>query len=107
MARARYTITTDDYPHARDYLERHDLDAAGGSRKSKTDQLNEWCEDNLDSEGWGRLKAAIRKRRQRLAQGDAVVNIAISRDTHELLSRRAQRDGVTLDAALKMLLRRR
>ncbi|HBE69158.1 MAG TPA: hypothetical protein DDW52_13490 [Planctomycetaceae bacterium] len=105
--RPRYTITPDDYPHARDYLDRFDLDAEGGSRKAKAKRLNDWCEENLDSDEWSRLKSAIRKRRHRLAQGDTVVTVTISREVRDSLSREARQNGVTMDQLLRKVLKMR
>lgn len=106
MSRPPYEITADDYTHARDYLERHDLDVEGGTKKQKAQRLSAWAIENLSPVQWDRLRSAIRKRRQRLRQGDSVTTVTMSRTAHQLLSRLANRDGVTMSQVVEKYLAR-
>lgn len=125
MARAKYTITPDDAYHATFYLSdrirNHDIKFRNSvphvsaeadyrvavDEKSKTKRaaaINTWCEMHLAGSDWKRLKAAIRKRRERWLRSEDVKTISISLKAHQLLVRISKRDVVTFSEILQHYL---
>ena len=111
MARPRYTLSKDDFPAARAYLQRKlltqsfwldGLQAEDEWDHAKRDPvtLNQWCERWLSTDQWQALKAALRaarqRRRQRTGARDPVVHVTLSRPAWLILSSLARRDGLTL-----------
>lgn len=126
MPRAKYNITTDDFLHAnfclsgrlRNHTIEFDedvspLDAEKDYRKAvdhkrpkkqQAELLNAWCEEYLSSVEWTKLKAAIRKRRERYDRFGDLKTVTISTRAHKLLSRVADRDEVTYSEVLEHYL---
>lgn len=125
MARERYTITPDDEYHATFYLNdrirNYDIKflnsvsysvaetdyRAAVDEKSKGKRaaaINAWCEKYLPGSDWRRLKAAIRKRRERWLHSEDVKTIAISFKAHQLLVKLSKRDNVTFSESMERYL---
>lgn len=127
MARPKYTITAADVNHAYFYLSTrltmHRIDFRGEielldnsperefrelrEEKRKDNRargLNAWCEKYLDSTEWTKLKAAIRKRRERLERYSELKTVTISSKAFELLVKLSARDKVTYSDALEHYL---
>ncbi len=127
MPRPLFVITPSDYMHASEYVlnrlrlrkfelvdsvshsqaEGRLLSTLGSAAKSKEQaaKLQVWCEKHLSKKDWSDLKTSIRKRRQRWKQTESSKSITISNDVHALLSRLAERDGVTFNEVLKFSLK--
>lgn len=120
MNKTIYQVTAADYIHARAYLSerirRQDLDVStrsqttlhkmpvGAGDDQSAERLNDWCYKNLSEADWGKLKAAVRKRRERTNRDGEVRSIAISAKAHSLLVEIAERDGVTFTDVLEDVL---
>ncbi len=125
MARAKYEITDADYAHACAYIEdklqlqefafcrEHSTEVArgelfeivhGSQRKGRAELLNQWCEKHLTKGDWLKLKASVRKRRERWARHDQLKTVSISAKAHRLLAKIAKRDCVTFSEVLEHLL---
>lgn len=125
MPRTKYVITKDDCLHAELYLSsrirNYEIDfpdesdclnaegeyrAATAERKitSRLELLNAWCEKYLNDNDWSRLKAAIRKRRERLQHIDEQKTVTVSARSHDLLAQLAKRDDVTFSEVLEHYL---
>lgn len=120
MAKPSYQLNAADYVHARAYLSermrRRDLDVStrsqtilqkmpvGTGDERLAEQLAEWCDKNLTGDDWEKLKAAIRKRRERSNRDGEVRSIAISAKAHSLLVEIAERDCVTFTDILEDVL---
>ncbi len=122
MPRTKYQITADDCQHARFYLSgklrNYDIEiddyakaekdyqeaTLAKGRKKEAELLNAWAEKYLASEEWHKLKAAIRKRRQRWEHYGEQKTITISTKAHKLLNRIAERDQVTFSEVLEHYL---
>jgi macrodomain Ter protein organizer (MatP/YcbG family) len=125
MPRAKYVITSDDFTHARFYIEKQlrlfgfglrdnvtlrsaeielDIAVSSGSKSKLAVQLNGWCEKHLSSKDWNKLKTAIRKRRERWESHANVKTISVSAESHRLLTMLAKRDRVTLSDVLEKYL---
>lgn len=74
------------------------------TRKAQAEALNTWCEQNLSTAEWQKMKAAIRKRRHRQQTANEQIAITISRQAHTILLKLAKRDGVTLMALVDRLV---
>ena len=111
MARPRYTLSEDDFPAARAYVQRKlatelywldNLQAEGEWVQAKRDPLTlgQWCERWLNEAQWRQLKAAVRaarkRRRDRTGTRDPAVNVTLSRRAWLILSALARHDGLTL-----------
>ena len=126
MPKKKYCVTDSDYNHARFYLadklrdygiqfaEEVSIASArdefitvtdGGEKKGRANRLNSWCEKYLNGHEWRKLKAAIRKRRERWGNHEAK-SIMITVEAHKLLSGIAKRDNVTFSEVLEYVLLR-
>ncbi len=72
------------------------------SKEEKAKLLNDWCEQYLTSKCWQKLKAAIRKRRERRKGGTRVVTI--SARALEQLQKLSKRDQLTHSETLEKYL---
>ena len=72
----------------------------------KTAALNAWCEKYLPASEWKRLKAGIRKRRERWEHYGEQKTLTVSSTVHEYLVKISERDGVTYNEILEDLLSR-
>ncbi len=127
MPRPKYQITDADFSNAMNYLGKrisaYDIEYfedAGGNpekayykalehRKKQEAQrvaLNAWCEKYLPAEEWTKLKAALRKRRERFERYQEQTTITISTKAHELLVKISERDNVTFTETLEHYLSR-
>ncbi len=126
MARPKYMIGPTDLAHSLLYLADRiqlqylDVSVVGrrefseikliqaadtrATRKAQAEALNAWCEQNLSTAEWRKLKSAIRKRRHRQQTANQQIAITISRQAHTILSQLAKRDGVTLMALVDRLV---
>jgi macrodomain Ter protein organizer (MatP/YcbG family) len=126
MARPKYMIGPTDLAHSLLYLADRiqlqylDVSSVGrrefseikliqatdarATRKAQAEALNTWCEQNLSTAEWQKLKSAIRKRRHRQQTANEQIAITISRRAHKILSKLAKRDGVTLMALVDRLV---
>lgn len=111
MSRPPYTLSQDDFPAARAYVQRKlaihplwldNLRAEGEWKHAKRDPvtLAQWCERWLNEDQWRQLKAAVRaarkRRRDRTGTRSPAVHVTLSRPAWLLLSELARRDGLTL-----------
>lgn len=127
MPRPRYTITEDDYQHAYSYLapklRDFSLDLRSSSslvtaeknfRKAaeqttaakKASALNDWCQKYLPTAEWTRLKAGIRKRRERWEHHGEQKTLTVSSVVHDYLVKLSERDSVTHNEILEDVLSR-
>ena len=125
MPREKYSITADDEIHATFYLgdrlRKRDLkfqdsafySSAENDFRTAVDQktkqariaaLNSWCKKYLSDADSGKLKVAVRKRRQRWRRGDEQKTITISAKAHKVLTQISKRDNVTFSQALENYL---
>lgn len=124
MARPR-TLTADDVDFAvavlLPKLQTFDLQLREAfSYKQATNALNEvsllrpngdralalfaWSEKYLEPTEWTKLKAAIRKRRQRKRRLGQTEVVTVSKKSHELLRKISKRDNVTYSETLEYYL---
>lgn len=122
MPREEYSITTVDEMHATFYLgdklrnrdlrfQKSDFYSSAESdfrtavdkktTHSRTAALNSWCKKYLSEADSGKLKVAVRKRRERWRRGDETKTITISAKAHKVLTRISKRDNVTFSQALE------
>ena len=66
--------------------------------------LNSWCKKYLSDADRGKLKVAVRKRRERWRRGDEKKTITISAKAHKVLTQISKRDNVTFSQALENYL---
>jgi macrodomain Ter protein organizer (MatP/YcbG family) len=125
MPRPRYTITEDDFQHAYFYLSdkvrtfkvdyvndgllsspEREFVAVTKKKTSATKAvaLNAWCEKYLSSAEWTKLKAGIRKRRERWEHHGQQKTLTVSSTVHSYLAKIAERDGVTYNEILEEVL---
>ena len=125
MARPRYIVTAQDVTHATAYLTvrlrnygltldeevsnsapetRLHAAVATKGREVRAQQVNAWCEINLNSAEWQKLKTAVRKRRERMKRHNDLKTVTISARAFELLAKLSKRDNVTYSAALERYL---
>lgn len=110
MARPRYTLSEDDLPAAKAYVQRKlatqpdwldNLQAEEEWAQVKRDPLTlgHWCERWLNEAQWRQLKAALRAARKRhrdhSGTRDPAVNVTLSRPAWLILSALARQDGLT------------
>ena len=128
MPRPKYAITSDDVVHAIAYLRTRlqlfaiDLGVASNrtannefnaaieakSKEERARGIQAWCEEYLSVSEWTKLKASIRKRRERKARkGDAMTELRI-RDIDEWIVEQhrhnARKKGITLGEEIKTVL---
>ena len=125
MPREKYSITAADEFHATFYLgdklRRRDLrfpeavlhSSAESEFRTALDTkdslvriaaLNSWCERYLSDADRGKLKVAVRKRRERWHRSDETKTITISARAHKVLTQISKRDNVTFSQALEHYL---
>lgn len=125
MPRKEYSITADDEIHATFYLgdrlRNRDLrfedsdfySSAESDFRTAVDKkqahariaaLNSWCKKYLSDADIGKLKVAIRKRRERWRRVDEQKTITISAKAHKVLTQISKRDNVTFSQALENYL---
>ena len=125
MPRAIYKITEQDFLHVSQYLydrvmlrklhlcEEPSWDTAEkaffevytlSKKSNRSGLLNAWCEEHLTKGDWQKLKAAVRKRRERTVQYGESRSITISKKAHDLLVKIAERDYVTFSDVLESVL---
>jgi macrodomain Ter protein organizer (MatP/YcbG family) len=125
MPREEYSITADDEMHATFYLgdrirnrdlRFHDSDFYSSAERdfqtavdkktanARIAALNSWCKKYLSEADSGKLKGAVRKRRERWRRGDEQKTITISAKAHKVLTRISKRDNVTFSQALENYL---
>ena len=125
MPREEYSITADDEIHATFYIgdrlrnrdfrfqDSHFYSSAesdfriavdGKTTHARIAALNLWCKKYLSDADSGKLKVAIRKRRERWRRGDEKKTITISAKAHKVLTQISKRDNVTFSRALENYL---
>ncbi|MEZ6137032.1 MAG: hypothetical protein R3C53_19225 [Pirellulaceae bacterium] len=125
MPRTKYVVTAADLNHASSYLETQLLTfaiasrdnvthsvvvgelreaTARGTKAERARSVNEWCEKHLSSVEWRKLKAAIRKRRQRWERYEEQKTVTISTRAHRLLTNLSKRDDVTFSEVMENYL---
>lgn len=114
MPREKYPITADDEIHATFYLgdrlrnrdlrfpdsdlyspEESDFRTALDEKttQARIAALNSWCRRYLSDADSGKLKVAVRKRRERRRRGDEQKTITISAKAHKVLTQISKRDA--------------
>ena len=125
MPRNGYSITADDEIHATFYLgdrlrnrefrfqDSGFYSSAERDFRTAVDEktthariaaLNSWCRKYLSEADRGKLKVAVRKRRERWRRGDEQRTITISAKAHKVLTQISKRDNVTFSQALENYL---
>jgi len=112
--RPPYSITTGvDYVNARTYIknamERGDISQAAGyitfRNADSAEKLQVWCDDNLDTDQFEKLKTAVRvaRKRSRDYKQQPRKSVDLSWPAWMALSRIAEERGVTLSDAVLMM----
>jgi macrodomain Ter protein organizer (MatP/YcbG family) len=114
MARPAFKITRKDYTSARRYImnamDRGDLSNSRAyyafRNAENAEQLQKWCDENMPSDVFDKMKRAIRAARKRSRDYKTTackVGVDLDHTAHVLLSRVADELGVTLSDAILIL----
>lgn len=114
MPRRRYRITNDDVDIAHRWVrERFRKEAWSDDwplltawdrfplERPTAEELQRWCDRFLDADQWKQLQAVIRAGRRDFSQHRTV---RLSRSAHEMLSKLAKRDKITLSEVIERYL---